>query len=127
MESAQLSVWDGDYAAAVESLDRASALFEQSYLQVAQDSLSTSDIHIGAPELYLEAGETERAKAQLEEILRLFPSNAYAKLVLAQVLIAEGDTDSARLFLDEVLKLWSGADKSYVRLKRAEEVLASLD
>jgi len=26
-----------------------------------------------------------------------------------------------------VLKLWSGADKSYVRLKRAEEVLASLD
>ena len=127
MESAQLSVWDGDYAAAVESLDRASALFEQSYLQVAQDSLSTSDIHIGAAELYLEAGETERAKAQLEEILRLFPSNAYAKLVLAQVLIAEGDTDSARLFLDEVLKLWSGADKSYVRLKRAEEVLASLD
>jgi tetratricopeptide (TPR) repeat protein len=127
MESAQVSIWDGDYAAAIERLDRASAMFDQSYLQVAQDSLSTSDIAIGVAELYLEAGETEKAKAQLEEILRVFPSNAYAKLILAEVLVAEGDTDNARLFLDEVLDLWAGADEGYVRLKRAEEVLASLD
>jgi len=127
MQSAQINIWDGEYEAAVEHLDRASAMFEQSFLQVAQDSLTMSDINIGAAELYLEAGETETAKAQLEEILRVFPSNAYAKLVLAQVLVAEGDTDNARLFLDEVLQLWAGADKSYVRLKRAEEILANLD
>ena len=127
MESAQISVWDGDFAAAIKSLDRASAMFEQSFLQVAQDNLSTSDIHIGAAELYLEAGETQKAKAQLEDILRVFPSNGYAKLVLARVLIAEGDTDNARLFLNDVLELWAGADEGYVRLKRAEEVLASLD
>ena len=84
-------------------------------------------IRIGMAELYLEASETEKAKAQLEEILRVFPSNAYAKLVLAEVLVAEGDTDNARLFLNDALDLWSGADKSYVHLKRAEEVLASLD
>ena len=102
-------------------------MFKQSFLQVALDSLSTSDIYIGVAELYLEAGETEKAKAQLEEILRVFPSNAYAKLILAEVLVAEGDTDSARLFLDEVLTLWAGADEGYVRLKRAEEALASLD
>jgi predicted Zn-dependent protease len=94
---------------------------------VAQDSLSTSDIYIGAAELYLEAGETEKAKAQLEDILRVFPSNGYAKLILARALIAEGDTDNARLFLGDVLELWAGADEGYVRLKRAEEVLASLD
>ena len=127
LESAQVSVWDGDNAAAIESLDRASALLEQSFLQVAQDALSTSDIYIGAAELYLEAGETEKAKAQLEDILRVFPSNGYAKLVLARALIAEDDTDNARLFLDDVLKLWAGADKSYVRLHQAEEVLASLE
>lgn len=127
MESAQISIWDGEHEAAVESLDRASAMFEQSFLQVAQDSLSMSDIYIGIAELYLEAGETEKAKAQLEEILRVFPSNAYAKLILAEVLVAEGDTDNARLFLNEVLDLWAGADEGYVRLKRAEEVLASLD
>lgn len=102
-------------------------MFEQSFLQVAQDSLSMSDIYIGIAELYLEAGETEQAKARPEEILRVFPSNAYAKLILAEVLVAEGDTDNARLFLNEVLDLWAGADRSYVRLKRAEEVLASLD
>jgi tetratricopeptide (TPR) repeat protein len=127
MESAQISIWDGDNDAAVESLDRASAMFDQSFLQVAQDSLSTSDIYIGMAELYLEASETEKAKAQLEEILRVFPSNAYAKLVLAEVLVAEGDTDNARLFLNEVLDLWAGADEGYVRLKRAEEILARLD
>ena len=127
MESAQISIWDGEHEAAVESLNRASAMFEQSFLQVAQDSLSMSDIYIGIAELYLEAGETEKAKAQLEEILRVFPSNAYAKLILAEVLVAEGNTDNARLFLNEVLDLWAGADEGYVRLKRAEEVLASLD
>jgi len=127
MEFAQISIWDGEHEAAIEKLDRASAMFEQSFLQVAQDSLSVSDIYIGIAELYLEAGETEKAKAQLEEILRVFPSNAYAKLILAEVLVAEGDTDNARLFLNEVLALWAGADEGYIRLKRAEEVLASLD
>jgi Tfp pilus assembly protein PilF len=102
-------------------------MFEQSYLQVAQNSLSASDIYIGVAELYLQAGETKRAKAQLEEILRVFPSNAYARLVLAEVLVAESDPNNARLFLDEVLDLWAGADEGYVRLKRAEEVLANLD
>ena len=127
MESAKLSVWDGDNAAAIESLERASAMLEQSFLQVAQDSLSLSDLYIGAAELYLEAGETKKAKSQLEDILRVFPSNAYAKLTLARVLVAEGDTDNARLFLDDAFKVWSGADKGYVRLKHAEDVLANFD
>ncbi len=127
LESAQVSVWDGDYAAAIESLDRASAMLEQSFLQVSEDDLTMYDIHVGAAELYLEAGEPEKAKAQLEDILRVFPSNGYAKLVLARVLIAQGDTDNARLFLDDVLKLWAGADAGYVRLKQAQDVLASLD
>ena len=127
MESAQISVWDGDNAAAIESLDRASAMLEQSFLQVVQDSLSTSDIYIGAADLYLAAGETEKAREQLEDILRVFPSNAYAKLILARVLVAQGDTDNARLFLDDVLKLWAGADRDYVRLKDAQAILASLN
>ena len=118
---------DGFRLDRIEHLDRASALLDQSFLQVAQDNLTLSDIYIGAAELYLEAGNTEKARALLEDILRVFPSNGYAKLVLARVLVAEGDTDNARLFLDDVFELWAGADEGYVRLKQAQDVLASLD
>jgi tetratricopeptide (TPR) repeat protein len=129
IEAAQVSVsvWDGDYAVAIEALDRASTLLDQSFLQVAQDNLTLSDIYIGTAELYLQAGETQKAKAHLENILRVFPSNGYAKLALARALVAEGDMDNARLFLGDVLKLWAGADEGYVRLKHAEDLLASLD
>lgn len=77
-------------------------------------------------ELYLDAGATDQAKAGLEEALLVFPGSGYAKLVLAKVLLAEGDIDNARVFLDEALNAWSAADDDYIHLVEARELRATI-
>ncbi len=126
LEEAQLAVWDGDNETALESLDRAGAALGQSLLRVAQDNLSTSQFYGGIAELYLEAGDRERARAALEDILHVYPSSAFTKLILARVLIAEGDEDGARKYLDEALEVWSAADDDYIHVVEARELRASL-
>lgn len=50
-ESAQIAIWDGDNAAAVAHIDRANELLGQSILQVFEDNLSTSAVHVALAEL----------------------------------------------------------------------------
>jgi tetratricopeptide (TPR) repeat protein len=127
LEQAQISIWDADLDAAVADIDTASAMLGQSILQVLLDSLSVSDLFVEIARLYLEAGATGKAQAQLEAVLRVYPGNARAKLMLARVLIADGAADNARLFLEDALALWSEADEEFRHLQQAREVLSSLE
>jgi tetratricopeptide (TPR) repeat protein len=127
LEQAQISIWDGDLAAAVTSIDSASAMLGQSILQVLLDSLSVSDLFVDIARLYLEAGATGKARAQLEAVLRVYPGNARAKFMLARTLIADGDADNARLFLEDAIELWSKADDEFRYLRQAREVMSLLE
>lgn len=127
LERAQISIWDGNPDAAVVDIDTASAMLGQSILQVLLDSLSVSELYVNIARLYLDAGATGKAQEKLEAVLRVYPGNAYAKLMLAKVLIADGDSDNARLFLDDALALWSAADEEFLYLQRARELMASLE
>ncbi|MDJ0918300.1 MAG: tetratricopeptide repeat protein [Woeseiaceae bacterium] len=127
LERAQLDIWDENFEAAVENIDAANAILSQSVLQVLLSSLSVSELYVDLARLYLEAGAVDKAKEQLESVLRVYPSFPYGKLVLAQALIASGDVDDARLILEEVTNVWSVADDDFHYLRQAREVLASLE
>ena len=126
LEQAQLNIWDGNMDAALEAIDGARAMLDRSIITFLQDSLTASELFVNIALLYLEAGDTDKAKRELEDVLLVYPGNAYAKMVLARVLIAEGDEENARLFLENALELWSGADDNFLYREQAREVLASL-
>ncbi len=126
MERAKIAIWDGDNAAAVGHVDRAFELLGQSHLAVAMTDLSSSNMFIGAAELYVDAGAPAKARTELEGILKVYPASAYAKLVLAKALLAEGDASGAKTELEEAVSIWAGADPSFVYLVEAEALLADL-
>ncbi|MEJ2258773.1 MAG: tetratricopeptide repeat protein, partial [Woeseiaceae bacterium] len=74
----------------------------------------------------LDAGSTDEAKNQLEEVLHVSPGNALAKSLLGRVLIAEGDQASGRRLLEEALVLWSDADDELIYAQEARDALAAL-
>ncbi len=127
LEQAQIEIWDENFEAALESLDAANAILGQSVLQTLLDSLGVSELYVNVARLYLEAGSVDKAKAELEAVLRVYPSYPYAKLILAQALIASGDADDARLILEEVINVWSDADDEFRYLREARETLTSLE
>ena len=127
LEQAQLDVWDENFDAAIENVDAANAIFSQSVLQQMLDSLTVSELYVDLAKLYLQAGAIDKAKEQVESVLRVYPSYPYAKLILAQALAASSDDDGARLLLDEVINVWSDADEDFRFLQQAREAMASLD
>ncbi len=126
MGRARLATWNGDDAIAVGHVDRAFELLGQSHLAVVLKDLSGSDMFINAAELYVDAGATAKARERLEGILKVYPASAYARLVLAKALLAEGDAAQAKTQLEEAVSTWSGADRSFVLLVEAQELLADL-
>jgi len=126
LEQAQIDIWDEDFEAALANVDAASAMLSQSILQTQLDNLAVSESFLSVARLYLDAGAPDKAREQLEAVLRVYPGNAYAKYLLARVLIATGDVDNARLFLEDALALWSEADDELLYLRQARETMASL-
>ena len=126
MERAKIATWDGDDAAAVKHVDRAFELLGQSHLAVALNDLGSSGMFIKAAELYVDAGASAKARERLEGILKVYPASAHAKLVLAKALLAEGDAARAKTELEEAVSIWSEADRTFVLLVEAQELLSDL-
>jgi len=126
MERAKVATWDGDDAAAVRHVDHALELLGQSHLALVMNDLSGSNMFISAAELYVDAGASAKARERLEEVLKVYPASAHAKLVLAKALLAEGDATRAKAELDEAVSIWSEADGSFVFLVEAQELLSVL-
>lgn len=126
MQLAQVAIWDEDFETAMLHLDRATELLGQSLLQMFQDNLSTSSLHVMLAELYLTANAIDEAQARLDEILRAFPASAYAKLVYARLYLAQGDTEEAREKLNDAMEIWSDADDDYIMSQEAASLLRSL-
>ena len=127
LDQAQIDIWEENFDSAIANVDDASAMFGKSVLQTLLDDLGASEIFVNIARLYLEAGAVDKARDQLEAVLRVNPSYAYGKFMLARVLTAAGDVDNARLFLEEAMSLWSEADEEFLYLQRARELMASLD
>ncbi len=119
---AQIAIWDGDIDTALVQLDRVRGALEQSFINVAQDSLTTLEPYIGLARLYVEAGAPEQARPILENVLRVFPANGHARLVQAELLLSEGKTHDAQAALDEAFTVWANADDAYVYLRQAREL-----
>jgi len=127
LEQAQIDIWDQDFDAALANIDAANAMLGQSILQTLLDSVAVTEIFVNTARLYLEAGATDKARDQLEAVLRIYPANAYAKYILAEVLMAEGDIGNARMFLEDAVALWSDADDDFLYLQQARATLTSLE
>lgn len=65
---------------------------------------------------YLEVGQTRRARAEAEEVLKIDPKNAKAHLIAAQALVEEGEVEKARQHLKEALEARPGNDEEVQRL-----------
>lgn len=126
MQLARVAIWDEEHEVAMLHLDRASELLGQSLLQVFQDNLSTSSMHVMLAELYLEASAIEEARNRLDEILKAFPASGYAKLVYAKLYLAQGNTEAAQETLGELTKIWSDADTDYVFAVEARTLMEGL-
>jgi len=113
MQLGRLAIWDAEFGVAITHLDRASELLGQSLIQVFQDDLSTSSLHVALAELYLEANAIDNSRERLDAILKVFPANGYAKLVSAKVHIAQDNEKAGREALAEALEIWSDADADY--------------
>jgi len=126
LESARLAIWDGEFDVAIPYLDRSRELLGQSMLQLFQNNLSMSSLHVILAELYLEANAIDDSREILEEILKVFPASAYAKLVSAKVHLAEGNEEAGRKALVEALDIWSGADADNIFVIEARSLLSGL-
>jgi tetratricopeptide (TPR) repeat protein len=125
MQQARVALWDNATNDALVHLDRSSQLLDQSILQVFQDSLSTTSLHVALAELYLEANAPDVALERLENILRLFPASAHAKLVLSKVHAARGNADLSVGALADAQAIWSKADPDYILAVEANELMDS--
>ena len=125
-QSARVAVWDGEFDVAVTHLNSAREMLSQSMLQIYHNNLSISSLHVILAELYLQAGAFDDSRDTLEEILKVFPANAYAKLTYAKLHLAEGDEEAGRKALNEALEIWSDADAEYIFLKEAEAFMSGL-
>lgn len=125
MESAQVRIWDGDTPGAVAELDVASVALGQSFIRRFRSNLTGSWTVVGLADLYLQADQPDKAREQLQPVLREFPSNAYAKLIAGKVEIALGNRDSGLALLGEALETWADADEDYIHKQEAVEILES--
>ena len=125
-QSARLAVWDEDFDAAIAHLDSAREFLSQSMLQIFHNNLSISSLHVILAELYLQASAFDNSRDTLEEILKVFPANAYAKLTYGKLHLAEGNEEAGRKALNEALEIWSEADADYLFLKEAEALMSGL-
>ena len=123
MEAAKLAIWDEDFDKAVNHLDRAKELLDQSFLKSMQDSLGLSSVAVKLAELYLQANALEKGQAHLDGVLHVFPANGYAKFIQGKGYIAQGNKEAARLALNDALEIWVNADDNYVHLVEAKELL----
>jgi len=126
MNAATLSIWNEDFASAESQLDRANDILSQSMIQLMQSNLGVASMQVKLAELYLQAKATSKYRARIEDALKVFPADPYAKLVYAKGQIADGNLDSARASLESAIEIWSEADASYVRLVEAKELLSSI-
>ena len=126
MQLARVAIWDGKLDVAVSHLDRADELLGQSFIQVFRNNLGTSSHYVEHAELYLEANALDQARGSLDEIFKIFPASAHAKLLSAKVYMAEGDVEDGRQALLEAQEIWSEADADFVLSHESRLLLDSL-
>lgn len=126
MQLARVAIWDGEFAVAIPHLDRASELLGQSFLQVFQNNLSTSSLHVMLAELYLEAQAIDESRERVDEILTVFPASGEAKLLSARIHAAEGNDEAVREALTEALDIWTDADADFIHSVESRSLMNSL-
>ena len=111
IDTALVAIWDEEFDVALVHLDRARELLGQSVIQVQQDNLGSAALKARIAELYLQANAIEKFESQIDAVLKVFPAEAYAKLILAKYHVSRGDSDAARAALNDALGIWSDADE----------------
>ena len=124
---AQLAAWDGEHAEALRLTDIARERLGASYLQLFESDLGVFSMYVGLAELYMEAGEHQKAEAELEQVLKLYPGNGEAKVTLARSLVLRGELDRARQLLAEARTIYANADSDFVFLGRIESLQAEIE
>ncbi len=117
----------GDLAGARENLEEALALFDISiHSAFGEEDRGVRVCLLLLAEITRKQGDLEAAGSHLAEVLKVWPWNATANLVLAQLRVAEGRDDEAREALERALYMWANADPDYDLAQEARDLLASL-
>ena len=126
MQLARVAIWDGQIDAAIVHLERASELLGQSFIQVFQNNLSTSSLHVMLAELYLDAQAIDESRERVDEILKVFPASGEAILLSAKIHAAEGNDAGVREALTAASEIWSAADADYIRSAESRSLMSRL-
>jgi predicted Zn-dependent protease len=84
-------------------------------------------VYVGLARLYLDAGAPDKARDELEKVLKVYPGNAHAKLVLAKTHVAENNRAEARRLLNDAAAAYADADEDYIYLAEVRDLLDELD
>ena len=106
---------DGEYALAVRHYTDAMA------------REPTLDLHRQRGRVLRKMARLDEAEAEMREALRLVPSDPYAHLEMAKVLVARGDTAGAKAHVVSALAAWKPADPSFEPAREARAMLAELE
>ena len=104
----------------------ANALIGESLIQLVDSDLGVFELRIGLADLYLDAGANAKAQVVLQEVLRLYPGNAHAKLIFATSLAAENESDRASELLREIASTYASADEDFLYLRKMRELADEL-
>lgn len=127
LEQAQIAAWDGRHDDTIRLSDEASRLVSASFILLTESELSVFDMNVGIATLYLEAGAPARAREKLLEILKVYPGNTKAKLVLAKTFLVLGNPEQARQQLIEVNAAFARADEGFIYARKARALLDQLN
>lgn len=112
----------GDYDGAIAAFENGLQLFTTSIQSSGADDSMTVDLLRRLGEMHRRAGDPKRARARLEEALRLAPALPDAHLELARVYRDLGEPAQARQHLDQALEVWRFADESCPGATAAREL-----
>ncbi len=95
-----------------ERFEQSIEAFERSQ-EAAPDATRPLASLVGA---YVRAGQSDRAKQFLESVLETSPNNAFAQVLIAQVLVQEGDFDGAEQAFEKAIERDPSANLTYVSM-----------
>jgi tetratricopeptide (TPR) repeat protein len=115
----------GDLPAAIEQLERALALFQDSVSSLKEES-DAWQIMTDLADHYLRNGQDELASERLRDVLAVYPAHVTANLKMAELLHARGKEQDAAAHLATVTAALAEADENYPLRVAARDLTASL-
>lgn len=103
---------------ALDSFQSAFKLLNNSF-QGFEDNLTRIEVETGLAKAQIASGQFQSGRETLSNILKRWPYQAHANLILAELEWQSQNKDAAKAALDKSLRIWENADENYALLQQA--------